>query len=72
MKRVLAVLLLAVMMLTLFAACGKKMDCEICGKERRCTEEKVLGDETAWICGECKGELEELNDALGDLADSIG
>jgi len=67
MKRILSLVLLAVMLVTLalsFVACGEKAECDFCGEEypvRKMEKDEVCGEEV-YICEDC---MEDLEDAFG-------
>ena len=65
MKRILSLVLLAVMLLTVclsVTACGKKAECSLCGEEypvRKMEMEEVFGEEV-YVCEDCMEDLEDL------------
>ena len=64
--RIIAILLLAVMLLTL-CACGKKFVCDFCDKEKSGKQyEYELFGEKITICKDCYNELKELGSLFGD------
>jgi len=56
-KRIIAVLLMVVISLTVFASCGEKRVCSFCGQEKDCTVKQVLGAEVA-VCDDCLNQLQ--------------
>lgn len=79
MKKVISVLILAAMVLTMLASCGKPFTCALCGEEKTGKQNvyTVLGKEIVY-CNDCKKELdkagkkiEDLGDDLEDLGDDI-
>ncbi len=66
MKRIIAVLLLAIMLASLLVACGKTTECAICGKTKNCSKVEVLG-EKVWVCDDCKLGLNAVDSALDNL-----
>ena len=74
MKKLIACLLLAALILTCFAACGKKdFTCDICGRTVREKPHKteILGEE-AVLCERCYKEIKEMRDGFNDLAGTFG
>ncbi len=75
MKKIFALMLVLVLMLSL-AACGEKFECDECGEEKtgKKYEDEIFGEEFV-LCEECHEELqeglEELEDALGELEDAL-
>ena len=56
LKRIIALLLLAVMVLT-FCACGKvTLHCDGCGKEVKC--DKKMDEEWIIFCADCEKDLD--------------
>lgn len=73
MKKIVALLVLAMLVLTLFASCGKPFTCDLCGEEKtgkKYTKE-ILGAELDY-CNECKKELDNVGDEIEDLGENIG
>lgn len=58
-KRIIAALLCAITVFTLFTGCGKKVECDFCGEEKKYTTKNVLGEEIT-ICKDCVGELSDF------------
>ncbi len=58
-NKVLATVLLALTVLTFFAACGKKVECDFCGETKTGTTKSVFG-ETVSVCNDCMKELSEF------------
>lgn len=69
MKKLLCVALVVVMVLAL-AACAKTTNCELCGKEKKCTKVEV-GDDKVWLCESCEENYEKLKEAGKDFKDGI-
>ncbi len=65
MKKLFVVLALVLVLVSMFAACGKTTECEICGQTKKCTEVEFMG-EKGWVCDDCKKGLDALN-SLGEL-----
>jgi len=65
MKKIIALLMVAVLAVFVLAACNPK-ECEICGKEGSTTKVEI-GGETGYACDECAEGIEALKD-LADLA----
>ena len=65
MKRILSLVLLAVMLVTLcvsFVACGEKAECSLCEEEypvRKMEKEEIFGEEV-YVCEDCMEDLEDL------------
>ena len=53
-----------------FAACGKVMECELCGEEGRCKEAEFLGQKVM-ACSDCRGEIEEAEKELEELGEDL-
>ena len=61
MKKILALGILTIAILTLLTACGTKATCEFCGEEKNCTTTQVLGEDV-YVCGDCTAELKEFTE----------
>ena len=72
MKKVICVLLLAVMLMTMFTGCVGKFKCDLCREEKFGfkNEGEVLGI-TITYCNECKGKLTDLQDGIQDGLDDL-
>ena len=73
MKRFVAILILAAMLLTVLCSCGKAFTCALCGEEKRGKQhtKEVLGVEVVY-CNDCSKELEEMGKDIEDFGESIG
>ena len=73
MKRI-VVLALAILMVAMsvlsFAACGKVMECELCGEEGRCKEVEIF-KQKYMACADCRGEIEEAEKELEELGEDL-
>jgi hypothetical protein len=56
-KKLTKVLLLVGLMSIMLCACGKKVECDICGEKKVCTEKSVFGEKIN-ICDDCMDVLE--------------
>ncbi|MBQ8551135.1 MAG: hypothetical protein IJ426_07350 [Clostridia bacterium] len=69
MKKIFAVMLAVLMMASLLCACGEKtFKCDCCGENKKSKEHKIelFGVEMV-VCEDCRDEIEEGMDELGDL-----
>lgn len=62
MKRV-VVLLLALSMIFALAACGGKVECDICHETKSCKSIELLGQKIN-ICNDCQSQMEGLANSL--------
>ena len=58
-KKLIAIILTLLALVSVFAGCGTKTTCDWCGEEKSCKTKTVLGDEIHY-CNDCMKELEEL------------
>ena len=61
MKKIILIVLALVMVLTL-GACGKKVECNICGEEvspRKAHEDEAFGI-SVFVCNDCYEDLEKI------------
>ena len=68
MKKIILVVLALVMVLTL-GACGKKVECNLCGEEvspRKAHADEIFGKEI-YICNDCYEDLEDIQEGIGNL-----
>lgn len=63
MKKIVSVLILAVIVLTLFVSCH---ECAVCGKSKLITSKKTFLGKDIYICNSCKNAPEN---ALNDIKD---
>ena len=66
MKKIIALVLAVMLLVTCLVACGGKFTCDMCGEEKsgKKHEESMLG-ESIVICDDCYKALEDLAGALG-------
>ncbi|MGN1048121.1 MAG: hypothetical protein ACI4QZ_05890 [Eubacteriales bacterium] len=58
-KRIIAVLLYVITMLSLLTACGgNKTECDFCGETKKCTTKSVFGEKVS-VCSNCMKELSD-------------
>lgn len=65
MKKLIALLLLLVMVVGMFAACAPS-ECEVCGATGVSTEKVTIEGDSAWCCEDCAA-LAKLGAALMGL-----
>lgn len=66
-KRLVKVLALTGAIMMFATGCGKVMECEMCGEEKKCSKVTYEG-ESAYLCGDC----EEAFEAIAGLAEALG
>jgi len=73
-KRLMACVLLAVMLLMLLTACGKKtFTCANCGRTVKEKPHNVeIFGEKAQLCGDCYKGYKELKDGADEFANAFG
>lgn len=59
MKNIITVLCVSALMLSLFAGCGKKTECDFCGEEKSCVTKTVYGEKMS-LCNDCIAEFKEM------------
>lgn len=73
MKRIISVLILAALVLTMLASCGKPFTCALCREEKTGKQNvfTVLGKEIVY-CNDCKKKLDDAGKSIEDLGDDLG
>lgn len=59
MKKNITILALLIVLLSLLAGCGQKVECDFCNEVKKCETRYMLG-EGINICKDCVSELEGL------------
>ena len=71
MKKIISLILVVVLVAALaFSLCScEKAECDFCGEEKpvRSMEKDELFGETIYTCKDCQKDIEEAQDALGNL-----
>lgn len=72
MKKIISLVLVAVMLLTLcfaLASCGEKAVCDTCGKEFRAKDDNIKGmfGKNVYVCNDCLEDVEDIKEGIGDL-----
>lgn len=60
-KKIIASMFLAITALSLFTACGKKVECDFCGEMKKCKTETVFGQDISY-CKDCEEEMNSMFD----------
>ncbi len=63
MKKLLAIVLVALMSLTLLAGCAKEVECELCGETKKGKTVEMEGEKVD-VCLDCEEKLEALEKAF--------
>lgn len=72
MKKLIPMLVTAVLVLTMLVSCGKPFTCDLCREEKTGKQNTatVLGQEVVY-CNDCKKELDKVGKGIEDLGDEF-
>ena len=55
-NKIVALILTMLTLITMLTGCGNKVECDLCGEEKKCTTKTIFGEEIS-LCKDCIDEF---------------